>query len=68
MEMAKFQGAERAGRRHVVLTVREVSGLLRVSTPKTRRLILAGDLPGFRIGREFRIPVAQVQALLGGQR
>jgi excisionase family DNA binding protein len=63
--MAKLQGAERAGRRHLVLTVREFAGMFRVSTAKTRRLILAGDLSAVRIGREFRIPVSEVQALLG---
>jgi len=61
--MAKGRGAERAG--HVVFTVREVAGILRVSPAKTRRLILIGALPGFRLGREFRVPVSQVQALLG---
>jgi excisionase family DNA binding protein len=65
--MAKVRGAERTGH-VVVLTVREFSGMFRVSAAKTRRLILAGDLPGFRIGREFRIPMSQVQALLGGKR
>jgi excisionase family DNA binding protein len=61
-----LRAAKRAG--HEVLTVGEFSRIVRVSTAKTRRLILAGALPGFRIGREFRIPVAQVQALLGGKR
>ena len=37
------------------LTVDEVAGQLRVSTQTVRRWIKHGELPGYRVGRRFRI-------------
>ncbi|MEO0260575.1 MAG: helix-turn-helix domain-containing protein [candidate division WOR-3 bacterium] len=46
------------------LTVEEVAELLRVSTRTVQRLLKEGGLPGVRIGRQWRIPRAELLAHL----
>lgn len=48
-----------------LLTVREVAGLMRVSTMTVYRLIQAGDLPALLVGRSWRLRGAEVDAYLG---
>jgi excisionase family DNA binding protein len=46
------------------LTVSEVAELMRVSTMTVYRLIKAGDLRAARVGRSYRLRVAEVDAYL----
>jgi excisionase family DNA binding protein len=39
------------------LTVAEIAEILRVSPPAVRRLIRGRQLPGIRVGDQFRIPL-----------
>lgn len=39
-----------------VLTVEEVSALLKMSESTVHRLIKSGDLPSIRVGRAVRVP------------
>jgi excisionase family DNA binding protein len=39
---------------HKVLTVKEVSEYLRVHTSTIYRLVKRGDIPGFRLGSDWR--------------
>ena len=48
------------------LTVDEVAELLRVSSRTVQRLLAEGKLPGVRIGRQWRIPRAELLAYLRG--
>lgn len=45
------------------LTVSEVAGKLSCSGQTVRALIKKGALPAFRVGREFRVAVADLNAL-----
>jgi len=47
------------------LTVEEVAKLLRISVRTVQRLLKGGELPGVRIGRQWRIPRAELMARLG---
>ena len=38
-----------------ILTVKEVASLLKTSRQQVRKMIQIGDLPGVKIGREWRI-------------
>jgi excisionase family DNA binding protein len=46
------------------LTVAEVAEMMRVSTMTIYRMVKAGELPAVRFGRSYRIPQADVEALL----
>ena len=46
------------------LTVQEVAQLMRVSSMTVYRLIRAGDLPGVRVGRSFRVRDVDVDGYL----
>lgn len=48
------------------LTVEEVAELLRVSSRTVQRLLKEGKLPGVRVGRQWRIPRAELLAYLRG--
>lgn len=48
-----------------LLTVAEVSALLRVSKMTIYRMVHAGDMTHVRVGRSFRIPAEAVQRILG---
>lgn len=50
--------------REALLTVAEVAGELRVSTMTVYRLIQGGELPAFRIGKNYRIKRADLDAYL----
>jgi len=49
----------------LLLTVREVSILLRIQRPKVYDLIKAGTIQGFKIGSDWRIRKQSVEALIG---
>ena len=50
---------------HVLLTVREVSTLLRVQRPKVYELIKDGAIDGFKVGADWRIRRDSVENLIG---
>ncbi len=47
-------------RQEPLLTAKEAAAILRVSEATVRRLIRQRKLPGTRIGRDYRIPHAQL--------
>jgi len=47
-----------------LLTVAEVAEVLRVSTMTVYRLIKAGELPAFRVGKNYRIQESELEAFL----
>ncbi|MCC6219942.1 MAG: helix-turn-helix domain-containing protein [Deltaproteobacteria bacterium] len=49
----------------VLLTVREVSTLLRVQRPKVYELIKDGAIDGFKVGADWRIRRDSVEMLIG---
>ena len=49
----------------VLLTVREVSQLLRVQRPKVYELIKDGAIDGFKVGADWRIRRDSVENLIG---
>ena len=49
----------------LLLTVREVSTLLRVQRPKVYELIKDGALDGFKVGADWRIRRDSVENLIG---
>jgi excisionase family DNA binding protein len=51
-----------------VLTVEQVAALLQVDADTVRALAREGDLPGRKVGREWRFSRAAVLAWLGGDR
>lgn len=50
-----------------LLTVAEVAAIMRVSTMTVYRLIKAGELASFRVGRSYRIPEDAVDRYLGNR-
>ena len=50
--------------RDALLTVAEVAEVLRVSNMTVYRLIKATDLPALRVGKNYRIREADLQAFL----
>jgi excisionase family DNA binding protein len=48
-----------------IFTVREVAGILRVTTSVVRKLIHEEKLRGSRVGVQIRIPAAAIEAFLG---
>lgn len=51
--------------RPVLLTVREVSRVLRVQRPKVYELIKDGAIDGFKVGADWRIRRDSVERLIG---
>lgn len=51
--------------RPVLLTVREVTKLLRIQRPKVYELIKAGAIEGFKVGADWRIRRDSVESLIG---
>lgn len=49
----------------LVLTVKEVSMLLRIHRPKVYDLIKAGSLEGFKLGADWRIKRDSLEKLIG---
>jgi excisionase family DNA binding protein len=49
----------------LLLTVREVSTLLRVQRPKVYELIKDGAIDGFKVGADWRIRRDSVETLIG---
>ncbi len=52
---------------HELLTVREVAGVMRVSSMTVYRLIRSGALPAIRVGKHFRIRVVDLEQYLEAQ-
>jgi excisionase family DNA binding protein len=50
-----------------LLTAAEVADQLRVSTMTIYRLIRSGALPAVRVGRNYRVPVADLERYLTAQ-
>ncbi len=50
-----------------LLTVAEVAAQLRVSTMTIYRLIRSGELPAVRVGRNYRVRAAELDAYLQAQ-
>ncbi len=50
-----------------LLTAAEVADQLRVSTMTIYRLIRRGELPAVRVGRNYRVRAADLDAYLTGQ-
>lgn len=48
-----------------LLTVREVSKLLRIHRPKVYELIKEGQIDGFKLGADWRIKRTSVETLIG---
>ena len=49
----------------VLLTVREVTQLLRVQRPKVYELVRNGAIDGFKVGADWRIRRDSVESLIG---
>ena len=52
------------GPRQQYLTVAEVAAVMRVSKMTVYRLLHAGELPGIRVGKSFRVPSDALTAYL----
>ncbi len=50
---------------HILLTVREVSLLLRIQRTKVYELIRSGAIEGFKLGADWRIRKDSVENLMG---
>ena len=44
------------------LTIEEVANLLKVSSKTVRRLVQKGELPGFRVGNQWRFKAEQIES------
>ena len=51
---------------HELLTPEEAARYLRVNPQTVYRLLRSGALPGFKVGRQWRIREADLVACLGG--
>jgi excisionase family DNA binding protein len=49
----------------LLLTVREVSELLRIHRPKVYDLIREGTIQGFKLGSDWRVRLESVERLIG---
>lgn len=49
-------------------TIDEISEMLKISRRTAYRLIESGDLPAFKIGREFRVSAEDFEAFLTNSR
>lgn len=52
------------GPRQQYLTVAEVAAVMRVSKMTVYRLLHAGELPGIRVGKSFRVPAEALTTYL----
>jgi excisionase family DNA binding protein len=48
-----------------LLTVKEVSKLLRIHRPKVYELIKRGDIAGFKLGADWRVKTESVELYVG---
>ena len=53
---------------HELLTCEEAAAYLRVHPRTVTRLLTAGKLPGVKIGRQWRLRKADLEAYLAGER
>lgn len=47
-----------------LLNVKEVAALLQTSRVQVRRMIQSGELAALKVGREYRIPLAALEAFI----
>ena len=47
-----------------LLSVKEVAALLQTSRVQVRRMIQSGELAALKVGREYRIPLAALEAFI----
>lgn len=47
-----------------LLSVKEVAVLLQTSRVQVRRMIQSGELAALKVGREYRIPLAALEAFV----
>ena len=47
-----------------LLSVKEVATLLQTSRVQVRRMIQSGELAALKVGREYRIPLATLEAFI----
>ena len=47
-----------------LLSVKEVAALLQTSRVQVRRMIQSGELAALKVGREYRIPLAALDAFV----
>lgn len=64
--MATDETTREVGGDSVVLTVREVAELLRLTPSSTYLAISHGQIPAVRFGRQLRIPRAALERKLNG--
>jgi excisionase family DNA binding protein len=48
-----------------LLTVKEVSKLLRIHRPKVYELIKRGDIKGFKLGADWRVKTESIETFIG---
>ena len=63
----KAKSSERAGVASVLLTVRELADYLRVHPTTVYRLLRAKQLPGFRVGSEWRFSIEVIDRWRSGE-
>jgi excisionase family DNA binding protein len=61
------EASERLASGSELLTVAEVSTMLRVSKMTIYRMVHSGEIPHVRVGRSFRIPADAVRQILGSR-
>ena len=44
-----------------ILTVKETADFLRTTCQQVRKMIMNGELPAVKVGREWRIPRAEIK-------
>lgn len=54
-------------RGRIFLTAAETAGVYRLDMDTCLKALRNGEIPGRKIGHQWRIPAAQVLALLGGE-
>lgn len=47
-----------------LLSVKQVAALLQTSRVQVRRMIQSGELAALKVGREYRIPLAALEAFV----
>lgn len=48
------------------MTIRDVAKVFQISTRTVYRLIARGELPGLRVGKQWRVPRDVVMRMIGG--
>lgn len=51
-----------------VMTPREIALKLRISEPTVTRMLVKGEIPGHKIGKQWRVYVSDFESYLAGTR